>query len=163
MITKLSMVSYATTGVFSLFIGAFADKYGLKSTNVMFTSCYGAAAFLAMIPELPVLFIGRVLSGIASAIMFSVLDAWITQDFFARKLINSGCDLYRTFGTLGVINAAAAVASSIVGDRLIWASGYNKAPLLLSGIAMWQAMQLVWGKFVSRILSSVPSKCLSPS
>lgn len=113
-----------------------------------------------MVPELPSLFIGRALGGLASAIMFSVLEAWIVQDFFTRKLINQGCDLFRTFGTLGVINTAAAVVCSIAGDRLVWASGFNKAPFILSFLAMWQAMQRVWNKFVSLSPSShAPCRC----
>jgi MFS transporter, MFS domain-containing protein family, molybdate-anion transporter len=142
-----------TSGVVTVFSGAFADKYGRKSTNVVFTGCYGAAACLAMIPELPAIFAGRVLGGIAQALMFGVLDSLIVSDFFSRKLITQGCDLYRTFGTMGVINSFAAVMCGVLGDRLIWATGYNKAPFVVSWLVMWQAMQLVWSKMVSAYIS----------
>lgn len=102
-----------------------------------------------MIPETPALFAGRFLSGIAQAIMFSVLDSWIVGDFFARKLITQGCDLFRTFGTLAVINSFSAVVCGVLGERLIWATGSNKAPFVLSWLVMWQAMQAVWSKMVS--------------
>ncbi|KAK9420022.1 putative Molybdate-anion transporter [Seiridium unicorne] len=145
-IFQLTLTNFATSGLVSLYIGAFADRFGRKSTNVLFTACYGAAACLAMVPEIPALFAGRFLGGIAQAIMFSVLDSWIVGDFFTRKLITQGCDLYRTFGTLGVINSFAAVACGVLGDRLIWATGSNKAPFVLSWLVMWQAMQAVWSK-----------------
>ncbi|ETS78282.1 hypothetical protein PFICI_10344 [Pestalotiopsis fici W106-1] len=145
-IFQLTLINFMTSGVVTVFSGAFADKYGRKSTNVVFTGCYGAAACLAMIPELPAIFAGRILGGIAQALMFGVLDSMIVSDFFARKLITQGCDLYRTFGTMGVINSFAAVACGVLGDRLIWATGYNKAPFVVSWLVMWQAMQLVWSK-----------------
>ncbi|KAI1848963.1 hypothetical protein JX266_005391 [Neoarthrinium moseri] len=146
-INYLTLTSLITSGLSSLFVGALADKYGRKSTNVLFSGCYGASVCLAMIPELPALYAGRVLGGFATAIVFSVMDSWIVFDFFARKLIHQGCDLYRTFGTLAVINAFAAVACSVIGDRLVWATGSNKAPFIVSWLVMWQAMQALWSKF----------------
>ncbi|KAH6647542.1 hypothetical protein BKA67DRAFT_390722 [Truncatella angustata] len=146
LIFQLTLTNFVTAGVVSLFVGLFADRYGRKSTNVVLTGSYGAAACLAMIPEVPALFAGRFLGGIAQAIMFTVLDSWIVGDFFTRKLLTQGCDLYRTFGTLGVINSFAAVLCGVLGDRLIWATGYNKAPFVVSWLVMWQAMQAVWSK-----------------
>ncbi|KAI0129445.1 hypothetical protein BJ170DRAFT_560979, partial [Xylariales sp. AK1849] len=147
LISTLFITGFATSAVSSLFVGALADHYGRKSINVAFTAFYGVSACLAMIPQVPVLFAGRIFGGVAASIFFSVLDSWIVTDFHARKLVTKGCDLYRTFGTLAVINCFSAVACGVLGERLVSATGSRRAPFWASWLLMWQAMQAVWSGF----------------
>ncbi|KAH8666311.1 hypothetical protein BX600DRAFT_461456 [Xylariales sp. PMI_506] len=143
----LKITEYAVSGIYSVIGGGLADRRGRKSLCVFATSCYGASACLIMIPNLPLQFLSRALAAIGLSAILSTLEAWIATDFFARKLVQRGCDLYRTFGTMGVINAFSAVACGVLGDRLIAATGSKNAPLILSWLLMWQAMQQVWSAF----------------
>ena len=143
------MSSLFTTGFVSgaasgFFVGSLADKYGRKMSCVLFCVLYALSCFLTMVPVLPLLFLGRALGGVSTSILFSSFDSWMVTDFKKRKLVDKGCDLSRTYGTMGTINSLAAMASGVVSEGLVRFTGTKKSPFVASAVLLWMAMQTLW-------------------
>lgn len=94
-----------------------------------------------MIPSLPLLFVGRVLGGISTSLLFSVFESWMVTDFHTRKLGSKGGDLSRTFGLMSTLNSVVAIVSGMFSEWIVSVAGTRKAPFaaaaLLLGAASW--------------------------
>lgn len=140
-------VSGAAGGVF---VGALADRWGRKRACLAFCALYGVSALLTTTggarPAL--LFAGRALGGVATSILFSVFDSWVVADFRRRRLVDHGCDLSRTYGTMGTVNSLTAIAAGVASEALVAATGSKKAPFYASSALLWLALQRIFATWV---------------
>lgn len=94
-----------------------------------------------MLPSVPLLFLGRVLGGVSTSLLFSVFESWMVTDFHARKLAEKGGDLSRTFGVMSTLNSVVAIVSGVFSEWIVRVSGTRKAPfaasVVLLGVAFW--------------------------
>jgi MFS family permease len=150
LVTTLFLTQFASAAISSAFVGVLADKFGRKTSCCVYTAVFACSCLAAIVPITPVLFLSRVLGGLSISLLSGVFESWVVCDFRTRKLFVKGCDLYRTFGTMGVVNTVAAIVSAFAGDRLVWLTGTTKAPLILSVVLAWWALQLIWPGWVRR-------------
>ncbi|ORY62637.1 uncharacterized protein BCR38DRAFT_486899 [Pseudomassariella vexata] len=135
----LFTTGFLSGGLSAYFVGSLADKYGRKKTCLAFCLLNSASCLLTMVPMVPLLFAGRVLGGISTSILFSVFDSWLVSNFRERRLVEKGCDLSQTYGTMSTINSVTAIASGVMSDVVVWMTGTKKAPFLVSAILLWLA------------------------
>jgi len=118
-IGKLFITGFISAMIFGPVVGALADKFGRKKMCLGFCVFYGAACILAHIPVFPVLILGRILSGVATAILFSCFEAWMIHQHFHRgfhaDLLESTFDLATTGN--GIIAIFAGFLASILVAR----------------------------------------------
>ncbi|KAI0467507.1 DUF791-domain-containing protein [Xylaria cf. heliscus] len=160
-VLNLYMTDFVTTAVSAYFIGTLSDKYGRKLYCMVYCVMYALSCFLTVVPVTPLLFLGRVLGGVSTSILFTVFDSWMVTNFRERKLADDGCDLTRTFATTSVVNSLAAIASGFVGEVLVWVTGTKKSPFLASVVLLWLALQAIWSRWVENFgvkASSVPTQ-----
>ena len=139
-------VAGAASGVV---VGALADRWGRKRACLAFCALYGVSALLTTTGAHPaLLFAGRVLGGVATSILFSVFDGWMVADFRRRRLVDHGCDLSRTYGTMGTINSLTAIAAGVASEALVAATGSKKAPFYASSALLWLALQRIFATWV---------------
>ncbi|KAK8065973.1 major facilitator superfamily transporter [Apiospora hydei] len=144
LVSGLFTTGFLSGAVSGFFVGSLADKYGRKMSCVLFCVLYALSCFLTMVPAVPLLFLGRVLGGISTSILFSSFDSWMVTDFKKRKLVEKGCDLSRTYGTMGTINSLVAMASGVASEGLVRLTGTKKSPFIASAALLWMAMQTIW-------------------
>ncbi|KAK8046548.1 molybdate-anion transporter [Apiospora saccharicola] len=143
-VSSLFTTGFLSGAVSGFFVGSLADKYGRKMSCVLFCVLYALSCFLTMVPVVPLLFLGRALGGISTSILFTSFDSWMVTDFKKRKLVDKGCDLSRTYGTMGTINSLVAMASGVVSEGLVRLTGTKKSPFIASAALLWMAMQTIW-------------------
>ncbi|KAK8031052.1 major facilitator superfamily transporter [Apiospora arundinis] len=143
-VSSLFTTGFLSGAVSGFFVGTLADKYGRKMSCVLFCVLYALSCFLTMVPVVPLLFLGRALGGVSTSILFSSFDSWMVTDFKKRKLVDKGCDLSRTYGTMGTINSLAAMASGVASEGLVRFTGTKKSPFVASAVLLWLAMQTLW-------------------
>jgi MFS transporter, MFS domain-containing protein family, molybdate-anion transporter len=119
---------------------------------MLYCLLYALSCFLTVIPATPLLFLGRILGGISTSILFTVFDSWMVTNFHTLKLAEEGCDLKRTYAATGVINSLVAILSGWVGEILVWATGSRKSPFFMSVVILWLALQQIWSHWVSQAL-----------
>lgn len=146
--STLFATGFLSGAVSAYFIGALADKHGRKAVCMVFCLLYAMSCFFTILPTLPLLFLGRILGGISTSILFSVFDSWMVTNFRERKLVEDGCDLSRTYATTSIVSSVSAILSGIVGEWLVRVTGTKKAPFLMSAALLWCALQLIWAHWV---------------
>jgi MFS family permease len=148
LILNLYLTDFVTTAIAAYFIGTLSDKYGRKLFCMVYCLTYALSCFLTAMPITPLLYLGRILGGISTTILFIVFDAWMVTNFRDRKLAEDGCDLTRTYATSSVVNSLVAIASGLVGEILVWVTGTKKAPFIMSVVLLWLALQAIWSRWV---------------
>ncbi|KAL7622379.1 hypothetical protein AAE478_007883 [Parahypoxylon ruwenzoriense] len=143
-VSSLFATGFLSSAISAYFIGALADKHGRKAVCMIFCLLYAMSCFFTVIPAVPLLFLGRILGGISTSILFSVFDSWMVTNFRERKLVEDGCDLSRTYATTSIVNSLAAIVSGVASEWLVAVTGSKKAPFLLSAGLLWWALQLIW-------------------
>ncbi|KAI1810337.1 DUF791-domain-containing protein [Poronia punctata] len=144
---NLYMADFVSTAIGACFVGTLADKYGRKLACMMYCLLYALSCFLTVIPATPLLFVGRVLGGISTSILFAAFDSWVVTNFHVLRLGNHGCDLTRTFAATSVVNSLVAILAGVVGEALVWATGSKKSPFLMSATLLWFALQTIWSRW----------------
>ncbi|KAI1204988.1 DUF791-domain-containing protein [Annulohypoxylon truncatum] len=148
LVSTLFATGFLSGAVSAYFIGALADKHGRKAVCMVFCLLYAMSCFFTILPAVPLLFLGRILGGVSTSILFSVFDSWMVTNFRERKLVEDGCDLSRTYATTSIVSSVSAILSGIVGEWLVKFTGTKKAPFLLSAGLLWSALQLIWAHWI---------------
>ncbi|KAI8628435.1 DUF791-domain-containing protein [Xylariaceae sp. FL1651] len=158
LVSSLFMTDFISTAISAYFIGALSDKHGRKSLCMVYCLSYAVSCFLTIVPVTPLLFLGRILGGISTTILFTVFDSWMVTNFRERKLADDGCNLTRTYATTGVVNSLAAIMSGLAGEVLVRATGTKKSPFLLSVVLLWAALQVIWSRWTENYGVNVSPK-----
>ncbi|KAJ8125557.1 hypothetical protein O1611_g8082 [Lasiodiplodia mahajangana] len=146
-VVSLYMTDAVTTAISAYFIGILSDKYGRKLCCMIYCVLYALSCFLTIVPVMPLLFLGRILGGISTSILYTAFDSWMVTGFHKGKLDEEGCDLTRTYAATGVVSSLVAIVSSVLGEGLVWATGTKKSPFLVSVILLWFALQAIWSSW----------------
>ncbi|KAI0540565.1 hypothetical protein GGR58DRAFT_498918 [Xylaria digitata] len=158
LVLNLYLTDFITTAISAYFIGALSDKYGRKLHCMVYCVSYALSCFLTIVPVTPLLFLGRILGGVSTSILFNVFDSWMVANFRERKLVENGCDLSRTYAATSVVNSLAAISSGLVGEVLVWATGTRKSPFLMSVVLLWVTLQMIWSQWGENFGISASSK-----
>jgi predicted MFS family arabinose efflux permease len=143
-IAVLSLVGFGSSMVFGTLVGSLSDSFGRKKMSLLFVLLYSLSALTKLSSNYAVLCIGRVLSGIATSLLFSVFEAWMICAHNKRKFPSSL--ISDTFSKATAGNGICAVIAGLFADQLSSYFGFAApfifacVPLLLLGIIV----QLYW-------------------
>lgn len=159
-IPRLFTTGFLSGALTAPFIGTLADRHGRRAACLVFCLASAASCLLtAFGPSLPLLFLGRVLGGFATSLLFSVFESWMVTDFGRRRLADGGADLGRTFGLMSTLNSVVAIVSGVASEWLVGAAGTAKAPFAASAAIVGVASLFIATQWVSRDFVLVPSEC----
>lgn len=89
----LFIVGFMSSMVSGPFVGGYSDKFGRKFMCLVFTVLYSIACILVCFRSYSLLIIGRLLSGVATSILFSCFESWMLSQHkhldFPEKLCRS--------------------------------------------------------------------------
>lgn len=114
-IAVLYIAGFASSCVFGNVIGYIADKYGRKVLCFMFGFFYSLCCLTKLSSEFYVLFIGRVLGGISTSILFSTFEAWYINEHVNHlnlppELLNT------TFSKAGFYTGLLAILAGVISQ-----------------------------------------------
>ncbi|KAI0909489.1 hypothetical protein F4823DRAFT_422434 [Ustulina deusta] len=158
LVLNLYMTDFVTTAISAYFIGVLSDKYGRKLCCMVYCVSYALSCFLTVVPVTPLLFLGRILGGVSTSILFTVFDSWMVTNFRKKNLAENGCDLSRTYAATSVVNGLVAILSGLVAEILVWATGTKKSPFLMSVVLLWLNLQMIWSRWGENFGVSSSSK-----
>ena len=98
LISKLFLTGFASTALFGPIVGRASDQYGRKKGTIAFCILYALGAASTKSPVLAVLFLGRMLSGIGTSLLFSAPEAWLVGESQQSNDDSDGTYLGETFG-----------------------------------------------------------------
>lgn len=98
LVSQLFLTGFASTALFGPLVGKALDQYGRKKGTLAFSVIYALGAFSTKSPLLQVLFLGRILSGIGTSLLFSAPEAWLVGESQKSGDDPDGSYLGETFG-----------------------------------------------------------------
>jgi MFS family permease len=94
-----------------------------------------------------VLFLGRVLGGISTTLMYSVFESWMVTEYYVQNLDKSTLSLSSMFGLMTTLNSGTAILSGVIGESIVSYTETKTSPFMASivclALAAW-AMQTYW-------------------
>jgi MFS transporter, MFS domain-containing protein family, molybdate-anion transporter len=98
LVSQLFLTGFASTALFGPLVGKALDQYGRKKGTLAFAVIYALGAFSTKSPLLQVLFLGRILSGIGTSLLFSAPESWLVGEAQKSGDDPDGSYLGETFG-----------------------------------------------------------------
>jgi len=130
----LSVCGFLSSLLFGTYIGSTADKIGRKKMCLIFCTLYSTACLLIYIPNLYVLLLGRVLSGISTSLLFSCFEAWLIYEHNSKGFASSL--LSNTLTWASFLNGFTAIISGLIGNVVVslfnYASPYGFAIVIFA-------------------------------
>ncbi|CAF3415513.1 unnamed protein product [Rotaria socialis] len=145
-IEVLFIAGFGSSMIFGTIVASLADKYGRRNTCIVYGILYGMSCVTKHFPNFYILFVGRLLAGMATSILFSAFESWLVNEHRRRNFEPD---------TLGIIfanayfgNSVVAILSGIVAQLVANNFGYV-APFdsaVLSFIAMCILLITTWSE-----------------
>lgn len=111
LVSRLFLTGFASTAVFGPSIGRAADAYGRKKATLAFSLIYALGALSTKSVTLQVLFLGRILSGIGTSLLFSAPESWLVGEAQRSGDDPDGKYLGETFGLAYAGDSLVAISA----------------------------------------------------
>jgi hypothetical protein len=111
LVSKLFLTGFASTALFGPSIGRAADAYGRKKATLAFSLIYALGALSTKSVTLQVLFLGRILSGIGTSLLFSAPESWLVGEAQRSGDDPDGKYLGETFGLAYAGDSLVAISA----------------------------------------------------
>ncbi|KAH7330487.1 hypothetical protein BKA65DRAFT_509480 [Rhexocercosporidium sp. MPI-PUGE-AT-0058] len=169
-VATLFMTGFISAAVTASLAGKLADIYGRKLACLTFCVLYSLSCLSLLTDNVPILFIGRALSGMSTTLMYSVFESWMITEFNKGFPNEPGSTLSGIFSTMTTLNAVIAIAAGVVAESSTDSVGTQKAPFVVAVvvlIASFVAIRRLWGEnYGERIAEMSPildaEKMLTP-
>ncbi|KAJ8488993.1 hypothetical protein ONZ51_g3194 [Trametes cubensis] len=145
MVALLFVLGFLTAGISAPAVGVWADQYGRKRMCMIFCVTYSCACAIIQVPSLPVLFVGRLLGGFSTAILFSCFESWLVSS--ANSLSISSRDLSTILGHASFVNSIAATVAGVFSNKLVEYSSSFSSPFLASGALLLLNLVVIWASW----------------
>ena len=96
-------------------------------------------------PYIPLLFVGRVLGGISTSILFSAFESWLISSAHSAALADS--DLSRIMGRASLVNGFVATGAGVVSNQLVSSTHNFSSPFALSAAILTLAWFVIAGSW----------------
>jgi MFS transporter, MFS domain-containing protein family, molybdate-anion transporter len=132
-IAHLFIAGFGSSMLFGTFVGALADKYGRKRMSVAYAVFYGLACITKLYNNFALLLLGRILSGIATSLLFSSFESWMVSEHQKFQFAPAWLSQTFSFATLGngVIAIGAGLMASYVADQYGFVAPFIVALVIL--------------------------------
>ncbi|KIO25270.1 hypothetical protein M407DRAFT_75927 [Tulasnella calospora MUT 4182] len=141
----LFVTGFTAAGFSGPFVGVWADKFGRKRICLWFCVAYAFACLCTLSSWIPILFAGRLVSGFATAILFSCFETWVVSASQSAGVSQAG--LSTILGDAMLINGIAASVAGVVSNQLVAQVKTFTSPFMLSGVllvASWFMIRKLW-------------------
>ncbi|KAL2020423.1 hypothetical protein VTK56DRAFT_8466 [Thermocarpiscus australiensis] len=161
LIPSLFATGFLAAAAAGALAGRLADARGRKRACLVFCGVYAASCLLTaggvplIIPtnDVRVLFLGRVLGGVGTSLLFCGFESWLVGEVKRVKGVGAGEaveeqeeeeELGRLFGVMSALNSLVAIASGVAGEWMVARSGTRKAPFWAAAGVLVVAGGIIW-------------------
>lgn len=145
----LFMTGFLAGAVSASFTGKLADRYGRRLACLVFCITYSISCLSLISNDIIVLFLGRVLGGVSTTLMYSVFESWMVTEYNNTFPDEPGATLSGIFSIMTTLNSVVAICAGVVAEWVTDLTGTEKAPFMT---AIWvlmlafAAIQKIWGE-----------------
>jgi MFS family permease len=132
-IAILFVGGFVSSMFFGTLVGSLADIYGRKRMTIAFGLIYAFSCLTKLFKNFWILLLGRFTSGVATSLLFSVLEAWMVSEHhrlgFDQNFLTS------IFSKSATLNAVAAIVAGLIASLSAAVFGFI-APFLMALIIL---------------------------
>lgn len=155
-IAILFVAGFGSSMVFGTFVGSLADKMGRKKFSLLYCFVYILSCLTKHSASYNTLMIGRLLGGVATSLLFSVLESWMIAEHNSRGFDPEA--LGDTFSKATFVNAVVAILSGFLANYVAdfmplsalsgsWYYGGNTGPFDLAALFLLACAFLIQGSW----------------
>lgn len=137
-VALLYATGFMASAISAAFVGQLADCCGRRALCRDYCLLNAVSCAMMSRQSLLLLFVGRVLGGIATTLLFSVFEAWMIGEYRNLGLDDSVMPLNTVFGNMSFVSSTVAIVSGVAGDAIVQASN-RKGPFVLSSLSAMAA------------------------
>ncbi|KAI8969946.1 transporter [Mycotypha africana] len=126
-IAMLFLTGFVSGAFAGTAVGGLADTWGRKRVCIVFCFTMIIALLLRLINIYPLLFISHLLSGLATALMYSVFESWYVSEHTSRGFPADW--RARTFALSTLLNSIVAIFAGVIANELVGLWGF-RAPYI---------------------------------
>ncbi|CEP07653.1 hypothetical protein [Parasitella parasitica] len=128
-IAMLFLTGFVSGAFAGTAVGSLADTWGRRRICIVFCCTLLAALSLRLVNAYMLLFLSHILSGLATALMYSVFESWYVSEHTSRGFPSEW--RARTFALATLLNSVVAIVAGILANALVDIWGF-KAPYIAS-------------------------------
>lgn len=132
-VASLFTCGFLAAAMAALVVGSLADRYGRRLACLAFCVLYTASCLTKISDSVAVLWAGRLLGGVCTTLLFSTFESWMVTECFTQ---GKDASLYTMFGIMSTLNSIVAIASGLVGEGLVAATGTKVSPFLAACVCL---------------------------
>ncbi|KAI9216958.1 molybdate-anion transporter MOT2, partial [Blastocladiella britannica] len=141
-ISTLSVVGFLSSAVLGSYLGSLSDRWGRRKLCLLYPVAFALNSLLIQVPNFYLLLLGRVFGGIATSLLFSVFEAWMTSEYFASGF-PGGDALGSLFSTAVTLNSVVAIAAGLIANYAVDVTATTRAPFLIALIPAFAGSAIV--------------------
>lgn len=140
LVSKLFLTGFASRALFGPKVGEAADQYGRKKATLALCVIYAIGALSTKSPLLIILLLGRVLSGIGTALLYSAPESWLVGEAQKSGDDPNGKYLGETFGLAYAGDSIVAIGAGQLAGYAATRAGPTGPFVLSSGFLALAAL-----------------------
>lgn len=153
-VAALFLTGFGSAAVSATFIGSLADKFGRRFACIGFCVIYILSCMSTLFDDLVILFVGRMLGGIATTLLYSAFESWLVTEYHQRRLDQSSLTLSSMFGLMTTLNSSVAIGAGLLGQLVVSLSQTKTSPFMASIMLLGTAAWYIMREWVSSSLSA---------
>ncbi|KAI2472697.1 MFS general substrate transporter [Annulohypoxylon bovei var. microspora] len=130
-VATLYVATYISAAVSALWTGYMADKFGRRTSCLIFCGIHSLASISVKFNDIRILVAGRILSGIGLNLLWTVFESWMITEYNSRKLDQRSFPLSSMFSIMTKYNCITAIIAGVVGHCIVLASGSKTDPFIV--------------------------------
>ncbi|EWG50728.1 hypothetical protein FVEG_09863 [Fusarium verticillioides 7600] len=142
-IATLFATGFVSAGVSALFVDSLADKHGKKFMCQCYCLVYSVSCLAMVSGNIVLLFVGRVMAGFCTTLLYSVFESWMTAEYKRQGFGDRGTTLSTIYSMMDVANGLVTAGSGMVAQAAVNTLGSHTAPFLLSIVCLSLALMII--------------------
>jgi len=143
-VAALFMTGFLSGAISASFTGKLADRHGRKLACLCFCVLYSLSCLSLLTDGIAILFLGRVLGGISTTLMYSVFESWMVTEFNKIFPGEPGSTLSGIFSLMTTLNTVVAIFAGVVAEWATDMTGTEKAPFMTAVACLMLAFWAIW-------------------
>ena len=133
-------------------VGSLADHYGRRAACLVFCVTYSLFCLTVLSDLVPVLFAGRLLGGLSSALMYSVFESWMVTEYHRQHIDDPEGSISNIFGLMTTLNGVVAIVAGLSSRVVIPVTETQLAPFLSAVVCLILAFFYISSRWVRGLL-----------
>ncbi|TVY49718.1 Molybdate-anion transporter [Lachnellula occidentalis] len=134
-VAHLFTTGFLAAAMSASFVGSLADRYGRRSACLFFCVAYGVSCFTVLFDSIFILFAGRILGGLSTTLLWSVVESWMVTEFHRQHLEEAG-SLSDMFGIMTTLNGFVAILAGLFAQQIADFTKTQAAPFMAAVVLL---------------------------